>query len=135
MGTIELDPCSNREPYNVPAEKHYTKEDDGLAKRWTAKSVYLNPPYGREIGEWIERLCEEYEMGAISEAIALVPSRTDTQWFRRFDGFLVCFIEGRLTFINNDNAAPFPSAVFYLGQNKTKFIQVFSKLGSIYQAV
>ena len=46
-----------------------------------------------------------------------------------------CQVEGRLVFIGNDDPAPFPSAVFYLGKNIAEFYYAFADLGDIYQRV
>ncbi len=132
MGGIDLDPCSNSEESpNVPAVTHYTKVSDGLAQAWRG-CVYMNPPYGREIDDWIGKLVEEYEHGNVTEAIALVPARTDTQWWQRLRNYHVCFITGRLTFVGNNDPAPFPSAVFYLGSNTDCFVNAFEHLGDIW---
>ena len=73
--TFSLDPCA---PINgagdVPAEMYFNKNDDGLKLPW-AGSVYMNPPYGRDIWKWTER------MSAHADGIALLPARTDTKWF------------------------------------------------------
>ena len=37
----------------------------------------MNPPYGGDIAWWVQKLVEEFELGEVTEAIALVPSRTD----------------------------------------------------------
>ena len=135
MGEIDLDPCSNsKESPNVPARRHFTINDDGLQWPWYGR-VYMNPPYGREIADWVEFLCESYEGGNVSEAIALVPSRTDTVWFRRFRKYPRCFIWGRLKFSNHDNSAPFPSMVVYLGENTQAFVEAFGDIGDVYEAV
>lgn len=55
-----LDPCSTDE--NAKCEKHYTKEQDGLKQDWTGETVFCNPPYGKNIGEWC-RKCYEHSMG------------------------------------------------------------------------
>jgi hypothetical protein len=102
-----------------------------LAQRWAGR-VFLNPPYGREIDAWVTKLVEEYSAGAVSEAIALLPARVDTEWFRRLDPFPRCFVWGRLTFANAENPAPFPSAVVYLGRNVARFLEVFGEMGSIF---
>lgn len=131
MGAIDLDPCSNSKSNpNVPALDHYTAADDGLLLPWFGR-VYMNPPYGREIDKWVSKLRSEYEAGNTTEAIALVPARTDTQWFRRLDCFPCCYVEGRLTFIGNDDPAPFPSAIFYLGEDTAKFYWAFRHMGTI----
>lgn len=137
MSKIDLDPCSNsKDDPHVPAADHYTAEDDGLTLPWHG-SVYMNPPYGRVIGEWVTKLVGEFEAGNVTEAIALVPARTDTEWWNRLTSCnrtipLVCFIRGRLTFIGNEDPAPFPSAVVYLGDNRTEFYEVFSAIGRIW---
>jgi hypothetical protein len=135
FGTIDLDPCSNsKETPNVPATTHYTIDDDGLAQHWHGK-VYMNPPYGREIGQWVQKFLESYLYGDVTEAIALVPARPDTQWWKQLNEAypLLCFVEGRLRFVNNDDPAPFPSAVIYLGHRGGDFWGVFQPLGETYQ--
>ena len=130
LGQIDTDPSWHPDS-PVQARSTYTANDDGLAQRWNGR-VYLNPPYGREIDAWITKLVDEYQAGTVSEAIALVPARVDTEWFRRLDPFLRCFLHGRLTFANASNPAPFPSAVVYLGSNVTRFSEVFRQVGSIF---
>jgi hypothetical protein len=133
MGEIDLDPCSNSltDPV-VPAKRHFTADDDGLRWQWHGR-IYMNPPYGRQIDSWIAKLCEEHEAGRVTEAIALVPARTDTQWWLRLRDYPVCFIQGRLTFGGNTDPAPFPSAVFYLGEEIGNFYRAFYELGDCWQ--
>jgi len=133
FGEIDLDPCSNsHDKPNVPALKHYTIDDDGLAQKWEGK-IYMNPPYGREIVSWVEKLVDEYKNGNVTEAIVLVPSRTDTAWFQKLNGYVWCAVRGRLKFSQAENSAPFPSAIFYLGENISSFYQSFSGLGTIFR--
>ena len=130
LGEIDLDPCSDAGS-NIPATNRFTKEDDGLTKPW-AGHVYMNPPYGRAIVGWAEKLCEEYARGSVTSAIALVPARVDTDWFRLFRDFAVCFIDGRLKFSGHENSAPFPSAVIYLGKDIESFNAAFSGVGDVW---
>lgn len=51
-----LDPCATKE--NAKCEKFYTKEDDGLSMSWEGERVFMNPPYGREIGKWVKKASE-----------------------------------------------------------------------------
>lgn len=135
LGAIDLDPCSNdHDAPNVPAGKHYTAADDGLAQFWHGK-VFMNPPYGREIARWVDKLVTEYEAERVTEAIALVPARTDTDWWERLvDGYkFTCFVHGRLTFIGNEEVAPFPSALVYLGSEPDRFYYAFRSFGRIVQ--
>jgi hypothetical protein len=135
LGEIDLDPCSDGgNPPNIPAQMHYTVADDGLAHPWYGR-VYMNPPYGREVGDWVEKLCSEHEAGRVVQAIALLPSRTDTQWWKRLRAYPVCFVQGRLTFVGSEDPAPFPSAVFYLGRDVGRFCHTFGHLGDVYQRI
>jgi hypothetical protein len=53
FGGFTLDPCATRE--NAKCARYFTREENGLAKRWEGK-VFLNPPYGRAIGNWAKLL-------------------------------------------------------------------------------
>lgn len=132
LGSIDLDPCSNsKEEPVVPAASHYTIKDDGLSQPWAGR-VFLNPPYGREIGMWVERLTRGYEAGTITEAIALLPARTDTAWFQSLKEYPRCFLHGRLRFSGHDTGAPFPSVVFYLGRDRSLFAKIFEERGDVF---
>lgn len=92
--SFDLDPCSpGLEKTFVPARKAYTKEDDGLSQPWHGH-VWCNPPYGRGIDAWMQR-CAEH-----GDAIALVPSRTDTVWFQEMaeSADLLLFVKQRIKF-------------------------------------
>ena len=104
------DVCSTKE--NSKCKKFYTKQDNGLSKKWTG-SCWMNPPYGREISDWMAKARESAEKGAT--VVCLVPARPDTDWW--WDNVLegeIRFIRGRIKFIGTTSAAPFPSAVIIL---------------------
>jgi hypothetical protein len=99
----------------VPAARHFSQADNGLSQPWTGR-VWLNPPYGRGVGRWLERLA------AHGDGLALVFARTDTAWFHRAfaAATAVCFIKGRLRFISGDGvvasgAAGAPSILLAYG--------------------
>jgi site-specific DNA-methyltransferase (adenine-specific) len=72
--------------------------------------VWLNPPYGKTIKEWMAKADLESKRGAT--VVCLVPSRTDTAWWHEYViHHEVRFIRGRLKFGQAKNAAPFPSAL------------------------
>lgn len=131
LGAIDLDPCSNSGAPNIPAALHFTESDDGLLQEWQGR-IYMNPPYGRPIVGWVEKLCGEYRAGRVSAAVALVPARTDTTWFQMLRDAAMCFINGRLKFSGHDNAAPFPSAAAYLGDDIAAFADAFDGAGDIW---
>jgi hypothetical protein len=130
FGIIDLDPCSNsHEAPNVPALVHFTREDDGLSRPWFGR-VYLNPPYGKGIGPWIEKVREEHEAGRVTAAVVLVKAATDTRWFRVLsERYPRCEVAGRLKFSGCKNPAPFPSVLFYLGDEVQRFADVFGRFG------
>lgn len=130
FGVIELDPCSNASS-DVGARVAWTEEDDGLSRDWTEHgTVYVNPPYGDAIGQWVDKCIESAHY---TDVIALVPSRTDTAWFHRILEMAfhipttIGFYKGRLTFKGAPNPAPFPSAVVYWGE-RGEFQDVFHPL-------
>jgi len=129
-GRIDLDPCSNsHEAPNVPALVHFTREDDGLSRPWSGR-VYMNPPYGRKILPWIEKVREEHEAGRIAAAVVLVKAATDTRWFRLLsEKYPRCEVAGRLRFSGCKDPAPFPSVLFYLGDEVQRFAGVFARFG------
>ncbi|MDR3638209.1 MAG: DNA N-6-adenine-methyltransferase [Isosphaeraceae bacterium] len=132
-GCIALDPCA--EPArSVPAVRHFTAAEDGLNHQWVG-AAYVNPPYGRTIGEWIRKLRTEYAEGRVTAAVVLLPARTDTDWWAELGAELVCLIHGRLTFSNAGSNAPFPSVAVYLGPDAESFAQAFAPLGPVFRRV
>ena len=132
LGGIDLDPCASSAG-RVPATTCYTEEDDGLDpwKPWAGR-VYMNPPYGRVITAWVERLITEYNQGNVTAFVALVPARTDTAWWQYLADSLVCLVRGRLTFGDAEQGAPFPSAACYMGPDPQAFLAAFGELGPVW---
>ena len=104
-----LDPCCHHE--TAKCKKHYTPEEDGLAQSWQDERVFMNPPYGRELGTWMKKAYEEArDNGAL--VVAFVPARVDTEWWHRYAvKGEVRFPKGRVKFARADASAPFPVAV------------------------
>jgi len=102
-----LDACAT--PQNAKCARFFTPQQDALRQEWSG-SVFLNPPYGREIGAWLRKAWESSKRGAI--VVCLVPCRTDTSWWHDYcmKGEIL-FVRGRLKFGAAENSAPFPSAV------------------------
>lgn len=92
---FDLDPASPHDfETMVPAATKYTVFDDGLKKPWFGR-VWINPPYGPDIGLWMRRMIEH------GNGIALVFSRTDASWFQEAmrQASAVLFLSGRVDFI------------------------------------
>jgi len=98
-GHIDQDPATNRGSI-VPANEHaYVGETDGLAVPWRGL-VYVNCPYGSQIGLWIRRMIEHGEHLRCAKIIALLPARVDTAWGQAVmaSADAWCFWAGRITF-------------------------------------
>lgn len=135
FGEIDTDPCSNsKDTPNVPANLLYTKDDDGLAQEWRGK-VYMNPPYGKKIPNWVNAVVLKYKRGEIDGAILLLPGRIDTRWFQPLYDYLICNIRGRLNYPQSACATPFPSVIVYLGDNEDGFVNTFKKIGPILKRI
>lgn len=53
---LNLDVCASSENYKLPI--WWDKEKDGLSQSWEGWRCWMNPPYGREIGKWVEKAAE-----------------------------------------------------------------------------
>jgi phage N-6-adenine-methyltransferase len=125
-----LDPCAADE--NHKCDKYYTKKENGLAQDWKDDIVFMNPPYGRKIGQWVEKAYYDFLRGAT--VVCLLPSRTDTKWWHDYcmKG-KIRFIKGRLRFVGAKYGAPFPSAIVifqlrdypnFFGETSTAFLRM-----------
>ena len=92
---------------------------DGLDIDWSDMN-FVNPPYGTELPNWIEKGIEEQKKKHYS--VFLIPSRTDTKWFYKMfeNASEIRFIIGRIKFVGAVNSAPFPSMIIFFGP-KQKF--------------
>lgn len=106
-----LDVCAD--PSNAKATEFWT--EGSLERKWlprTNGAVWCNPPYGREIGRWVEKAYRESR--GFFPVVMLLPARTDTQWFHDYilDKAEIRFLRGRLYFDDAAKArAPFPSMI------------------------
>ncbi len=116
---------------NKKATCCFTILEDGLTQHWGASSVWLNPPYGRVIGSWIDKALSELEAGSCRSITLLVPGRTDTKWFDRlvnspFEKHVV-FVKGRIAF-GGKSKAPFPSVIVHLEYRSGETITTFEEV-------
>ena len=113
--SFDLDAAASSE--NHKCSKYYTKEDNSFSKDWNldGQSIWLNPPYGKEIGKWLGKAYLTAQAGA--KVICLLPARTDTKWFQHAapKAEYVLFVKGRLKFKNTSSTAPFPSLILGYG--------------------
>lgn len=134
VAPIGLDPCSNANSI-VNATVNWNKDENGFIREWSGHGlVYVNSPYGRQLPNWVDKVCAEVNTArfrAAGELIMLTPSRTDTFWFAKARGRCdaLCFWHGRLTFSGAPHVATFPSAVFYFGARRYRFAEAFDRKG------
>ena len=105
--------------YNIwrKMKSRYTNKNETHYKDYGGRGIevcWMNPPYGREIGKWVEKA---YKSNAV--VVCLVPARTDTKWWHEFcmKSKEIRLVQGRLKFGGSKNSAPFPSAVVVFDSN------------------
>ena len=114
FGPFTVDVCAT--PTNAKCAEFFTAEQDGLRQEWAPRRCWMNPPYGRVIGQWMRKAYEESKRGAT--VACLVPARTDTRWWHEYAVHgKIRFIRGRLKFGNGKANAPFPSALVVFTEN------------------
>ena len=121
LGKFDRDPCAPLDRPWPMANDHYTIYDNGLALPWTGR-VWLNPPYGNKVGEWLNRLADH------GNGIALVFARTECRWFFSAvwpHATALLFLRGRLSFHhpNGSKAAAnsgAPSVLVAYGENNAR---------------
>jgi hypothetical protein len=124
LGEFDLDPCASLDRPWDTAKHHFTIEDDGLSKEWFGR-VWLNPPYGPPMAQWLDRLSRHPGGG-----IALIFARTETKAFfdyvwDRADAIL--FVKGRIKFHlpsgGIGGTAGSPSVLIAYGQNEVETLR------------
>lgn len=101
---------------NAKCAKYFTIEDDGLSQSWEGERVWLNPPYGVQLRDWIAKAYRESLRGAVT--VMLIPVRSDTAAWHDYifpHAAEVQFLRGRVKFGNAAAGAPFPLAVVRFG--------------------
>lgn len=130
---FKLDACAL--PNNTKVSTFITPREDSLTTDWFERasgeggllpekyrtdrpSIWLNPPYGRDIGEWIEKAYKESTKGCT--VVCFVFCRTDTKWWHRWamKAAEIRFIPGRVRFVGAESSAPAPSCILVFDENR-----------------
>ena len=136
---IDLDPFSSEEANKVvKAKMIYTKENSGLTNIWNAKTVFMNPPYGREgFQQACQKYCDELAAGSFEQGIVLVNNVTETRAFRLLVGrsSSICFTDHRIKFESKDGKSVSGNtrgqAFFYHGKKEAAFKKEFRQYGVV----
>lgn len=130
-GPFDLDVCATEE--NKKCDIYYSPDISGLTHPWAGMvdshfipKCWMNPPYGRGLGDWIKKAYDESQKGCF--VVALLPARTDTRYFHEYiynkPGVTIEFLRGRLKFGDAKNSAPFPSMIVVFNPPK-EFVERF----------
>lgn len=137
---IVFDVCATHS--NTKSRKWFDRKTDALKYSWSVipyvnnkkEALWMNPPYGRSIDNWVRKAYEEATKGAT--VIALLPARTDTSWFHNYiyNKHEVRFLKGRIKFVDAKSSAPFPSMVVVFKPKKTdKIKQIISVIKTVWK--
>ena len=126
---FELDAAASA--HNAKCLTYLDEQTNALEQDWATLSkggaVWLNPPYGREIGRWIEKASQEGERCSV---VVLIFARTDTRWWHQYamKAAEIRLIPGRVTFGGAANVAPAPSCVLVFDEARRRPIFVTQEL-------
>lgn len=161
LGPIALDPCTSEDnptgamlwltEQRIPTtlkrdeqgrcfalELWPAVDADGLTASWSQMVandgvIYVNPPYGRVIRDWIDKCIAESVTLGNAELLLLVPANVETQWYDAAceSANARSELRGRLRFKGARDVAKFPSAIFYWGLRPWLFCHVFAPIGRV----
>ena len=133
-GVIDLDPASCEVANGiVQAAQFFDAETDGLSQPWAGR-VFLNPPYTRGL---VDQFVQKFVDEPIDQGVILVNNFTDTSAGQTLlrQCSAVCFLGGRVAFINQDGeeaGKPLQGQmVGYRGKAVKRFGQNFGKYGVV----
>ncbi len=111
-----LDVCATHE--NKKVDKCYILTENGLVQSWKDNVCWMNPPYGRDMVQWLEKAKYEADyFGVIT--VCLIPARTNTSWWHKIclKSAEIRFVLGRPKFGDASHGLPFPLAVVVFAPN------------------
>ena len=79
---FEMDVCASKE--NAKCPYFWTKEEDAFTRNWHYfHSLFMNPPYSKDIDKWIGKAYEASQKG--TTVVCLIQGRsTDTKWWHSY---------------------------------------------------
>ena len=107
-------------PSNHKCVSYLTENALGIPwhERAHGGAVWLNPPYGREVGKWIEKAYWESTEGCT--VVCLTFARTDTKWWHDWAmrAAEIRLVKGRIKFQGAENSAPAPSCLLIFDESR-----------------
>lgn len=135
LGQFDLDPCAAPSPRPwATAARHIELPEDGLTADWRG-SVWLNPPYGSETWQWLDKLADH------EDGVALIFARTETYGFVKTvwgRATALLFLHGRLHFHHADGTrasanAGAPSVLVAYGRDAAARLRTTTLAGTYVQ--
>lgn len=75
-----LDACAS--DWNTKHKNYFSEKDNALEKDWGNNIVFMNPPYGKVLNDWMRKAFESATKGAT--VVCLVPASTDLAWWHDY---------------------------------------------------
>jgi len=107
----------------LPAHRHYSRLDDGLAQPWNGR-VWMNPPFSNPT-PWMEKFL------AHGDGVCLIPvsrARWFGQGWDRLDAITLCPLQIKFVTPSGDKAAVFmPTFLAALGSTNVAVLKNFDR--------
>lgn len=69
---------------NAKCARYFSVRTSALARPWTSRCFWNNPPYGTEpsTGVWVEYARRQVELGHAKRGCLLIPIKAETEWYQ-----------------------------------------------------
>ena len=110
--------------YYGPDHENGSRTDALALEDWEGQTIFVNPPYGRKVGDWVKKGWEESLKG--KTVVMLVMACTDTIWWHNWawQADQIRLMKGRVPFRREDgskaSSAPKGSAILVFRQGDGK---------------
>lgn len=138
-GQIDLDPATA--PHNpTKARLFFTASNCGLFRAWAdlSKNAFANPPYGKQIREWVAKIGKEASRGL--PIVALLPGQRFEQAYWQqslFNPSLTALVavRSRVSFIAADGKPakgnPYGSFLYCFNGTYERAVEAFAPIGMV----
>jgi hypothetical protein len=127
---IDLDVAScETSNINVKAKNYFDLNNDALSKNWNAKTVWMNPPYSKDLfDKFINKFIQEFENKSFQKGVVITNNNTETkagQMLLKNCSFAL-FFSKRIKFLNKNlkpaNTPTQGQVLYFFGASKDDFV-------------